>query len=163
MAEAEDDTHYQDASSCSISRKPQLQCPECLSQKLYKDGLRYLNNGAATQRWLCRDCGHRFSQKSCHSSESLQRLSRVHTQSLNRSSAILSDCQGRNDPNGRAPSARKAVQTLATVENPTKSGLAGATKHTADARGKIVEHSFCVQRFFLWRLLCALWLPPARF
>jgi len=34
------------------------------------------------------------------------------------------------------------VQTLATVENPIKSGLAGATKQTADAKGKIVEHSF---------------------
>jgi len=31
---------------------------------------------------------------------------------------------------------------LATVENPSKSGLAGATAQAADAKGKIVEHSF---------------------
>ena len=142
MAEAEHDTHHQDTSSCPVSKKPQPQCPECSSQKLHKDGLRYLNNGATTQRWLCRDCGRRFSQKNCNGSEPLQCLSTIHTQSLNRSSAILSNCQGRHDPNGRAPSARKAVQTLATVENPTKSGLAGATAQTADAKGKIVEHSF---------------------
>ncbi len=37
-------------------------CPECGSQKLYKDGLRYLTDGSSVQRWLCRLCGYRFSQ-----------------------------------------------------------------------------------------------------
>jgi integrase len=36
-------------------------CPECGSTRLYKDGLRYTNQGPL-QRVLCRDCGHRFSQ-----------------------------------------------------------------------------------------------------
>ncbi len=31
---------------------------------------------------------------------------------------------------------------MTSVENPIKSGLAGATKQTVDAKGKIVEHSF---------------------
>ena len=38
-----------------------LQCPECSSIRLYKDGLRYLPRGASVQRWLCRKCGYRFS------------------------------------------------------------------------------------------------------
>jgi len=37
-------------------------CPECGSQCIYKDGLRRLADGSTRQRYLCRDCGHRFSQ-----------------------------------------------------------------------------------------------------
>jgi integrase len=38
-------------------------CPECGSSRLYKDGLRYTNEGPK-QRFLCRDCGYRFSEPS---------------------------------------------------------------------------------------------------
>ncbi|MEM1514753.1 MAG: tyrosine-type recombinase/integrase, partial [Candidatus Bathyarchaeia archaeon] len=37
-------------------------CPECGSSKVWRDGLRYLSDGRAVQRWLCRLCGYRFSQ-----------------------------------------------------------------------------------------------------
>jgi len=37
-------------------------CPECNSNRLYKDGIRYLADGSSIQRWLCRNCGYRFSQ-----------------------------------------------------------------------------------------------------
>jgi integrase len=37
-------------------------CPECSSERLYQAGLRYLSTGETVQRWLCRDCGYRFSQ-----------------------------------------------------------------------------------------------------
>ena len=36
-------------------------CPECGSKKLWRDGLRYEMFGDQIQRWLCRDCGLRFS------------------------------------------------------------------------------------------------------
>lgn len=39
-------------------------CPECGSERLYKDGLRYLPCGGSVQRYLCRTCGHRFSKPS---------------------------------------------------------------------------------------------------
>jgi integrase len=38
-------------------------CPECKSKKLYRDGLRYLADGTSVQRWLCRNCSYRFSEK----------------------------------------------------------------------------------------------------
>jgi integrase len=38
-------------------------CPQCGSQKLYRDGLRYLADGSSIQRWLCTDCAYRFSEK----------------------------------------------------------------------------------------------------
>lgn len=39
-----------------------LKCPECCSERLYRAGLRYLEDGNMVQRWLCRHCGFRFSQ-----------------------------------------------------------------------------------------------------
>jgi len=41
-----------------------LKCPECGSNRLYRDGLRYLADGSQVQRWLCRVCGFRFSESS---------------------------------------------------------------------------------------------------
>jgi integrase len=38
-------------------------CPQCGSTRLYRDGLRYLTDGSSVQRWLCRDCAYRFSEK----------------------------------------------------------------------------------------------------
>ena len=37
-------------------------CPQCGSDRLYRDGLRYLNDGSTVQRWLCRNCNFRFSE-----------------------------------------------------------------------------------------------------
>lgn len=36
-------------------------CPECGSQRIWKDGIRHNVNGEI-QRYLCRECGHRFSE-----------------------------------------------------------------------------------------------------
>jgi integrase/ribosomal protein L37AE/L43A len=51
-------------------------CPSCSSSKVWRDGLR-----GEVQRWLCRSCGYRFSEKP------LQETSR---KSLNTSSALVS-------------------------------------------------------------------------
>jgi integrase len=39
-------------------------CPQCGSTEFWKDGLRYLPNGDPVQRFLCRNCGYRFSELS---------------------------------------------------------------------------------------------------
>lgn len=46
------------------SSEPQLICPECGNTRLYRDGHRYCSGGADIQRWLCRECGLRFSLNS---------------------------------------------------------------------------------------------------
>jgi integrase len=49
-------------------------CPDCGSERLCKDGLRYTNK-SQIQRYLCRDCGYRFSNKSykeCQTNQSSQ-------------------------------------------------------------------------------------------
>ncbi|MEM5853682.1 MAG: tyrosine-type recombinase/integrase [Candidatus Aenigmatarchaeota archaeon] len=37
-------------------------CPNCGSKKVWKDGIRYTNYGSV-QRYLCRECGYRFSER----------------------------------------------------------------------------------------------------
>lgn len=37
-------------------------CPQCGSKSLYNDGFRYLSDGTALQRRLCRECAYRFSE-----------------------------------------------------------------------------------------------------
>lgn len=39
-----------------------VKCPQCGSNRVWKSGLRYSKTGAEVQRWLCRDCGFRFSE-----------------------------------------------------------------------------------------------------
>jgi len=39
-----------------------LHCPECGSNRLYKDGFRHTGT-EPVQRWLCRACGYRFSER----------------------------------------------------------------------------------------------------
>ncbi|MCL5949129.1 MAG: tyrosine-type recombinase/integrase [Candidatus Bathyarchaeota archaeon] len=36
-------------------------CPECLSEKFFRDGKRKLANGETTQRYICRECGYRYT------------------------------------------------------------------------------------------------------
>lgn len=36
-------------------------CPECGSSRSFKDGTRPLNNGFVVQRYLCRECGYRYT------------------------------------------------------------------------------------------------------
>ena len=126
-------------SAQSPSPPQPLNCPECRSARLYKDGIRYLADGSSVQRWLCRNCGYRFSD--------LKR--KVSTRQwknppfgLNWPSASKYYCQGNNDPHGRVPSALEAVQTLAEVKKDAKNGQAGATMQTTTAKGKIIEYSF---------------------
>ena len=94
-------------------------CPQCGSRKLYKDGMRPLRDGSDTQRWLCRNCGHRFSE----------------AKPLNRSSAYSSSSQ-------ICDLLAEESKNLALAENPPKTGLAGATEQTPGIKGKIIEYSF---------------------
>jgi integrase len=52
-----------DKSSPLAQPPKQLFCPQCGSNKLYHDGFRYLADGTSIQRWLCRECSYRFSEK----------------------------------------------------------------------------------------------------
>jgi len=124
--------------------EPTPTCPQCGSKRLYRDGLRYLSDGTTVQRWLCRDCGYRFTNPN-HRKRSEWKNPPFN---LNLENCLNHNCQGNNDPVGRdSTSLGRLVQTLAAVEKDEKekSGQAGATEtkpSVSEIQGKILE--------FLW-------------
>jgi integrase len=102
-------------------------CPICGNQRVWRDGLRYTKDGEV-QRYICRDCGYRFSQP-----KPLQNTSRS---SLNSSIALTLDRQ-------ISVTQPKGTKNLAKVESRIRKQAAGATKLSkAELKGKLVE--------FLW-------------
>ena len=58
---------------------PNPSCPKCGGKKVWRDGMRYQMFGGQIQRWLCRDCGLRFSdsgdiQKAKEAVETIERI-----------------------------------------------------------------------------------------
>ena len=88
MAEPHPQTSPEDSAPNST-----LKCPQCNSERLYRAGLRYLAHGSNVQRWLCRNCGYRFTERKCNPSETFQPLSTIHTQSLKSNSTIPTNRQ----------------------------------------------------------------------
>jgi len=101
-----------------------IHCPECTSQRTWKDGIRKTAFGDV-QRWLCRDCGFRFS---------LSPLKENSRWQISRSSSLGSKCRICVSPERKA-------KNLAKVE-PLREGPAGATR--LDTKGRIIE--------FMWKL-----------
>ena len=103
-----------------------VQCPECTSQRVWKDGIRKTSYGDV-QRYLCRCCGFRFSRNNL-------------AKPFYTPSSKGSTCQV-----GAALSPRR-VKNLVKVE-PLKEGLAGATKPTdADIKGKLIEYLWYLKK-----------------
>lgn len=106
-------------------------CPECGSSRLYRDGFRYSNGGEPTQRYLCRNCGYRFSQ-------SLQTVQNVHRQSLNANRSLPS--------NRRVCAEKSEAKNLdaAAIEKQTAAGT--TPQQNLDTKGRIVEYVFHLQK-----------------
>lgn len=71
------------------------QCPQCGSQKVWRDGHRLSVFGDDIQRWLCRDCGLRFSDLNQvqKSSDGAEKITRTQRQQLKSGNSIDSPCQ----------------------------------------------------------------------
>jgi integrase/Zn ribbon nucleic-acid-binding protein len=131
-------------------------CPQCGSQKLFKDGLRYLWDGNAVQRWLCRNCGYRFSHSDLlllnnkkalgfqqirslrpdlNASDMSQHVSIIDTQSLKGEVDILY--------NRRVRDSAKEAKNLAAAEIKT---VAGESPTQQDAKGKILEYAWHLKK-----------------
>jgi DNA-directed RNA polymerase subunit RPC12/RpoP len=76
------------------SGQPQPRCPQCSSDRLYKDGLRYLSDGSTVQRYLCRNCGYRFSETHLNFSNKSQQVQKIQTLILNSPKALTIKRQG---------------------------------------------------------------------
>jgi len=106
---------------CDVSGRPaQLpKCPECNSSNNWKDGIRYTNTGQI-QRYICRDCGYRFSESS-HMNKN------VETYILNRRVCATKT---------------EGAKNLIKVETRTENRLAGATTKLFDPKSKILEYAW---------------------
>jgi len=100
-------------------------CPECGSTEAWKDGLRY-NGNAVIQRWLCRDCGYRFSPPS---------QPELNNKKENRHTLGYQVCV-----------ADGATKNLDIVETRIEKRLAGATTSKADLKGKIIEYLWWMKK-----------------
>jgi integrase len=96
-----------------------LHCPQCASNRVWKDGHRNLRDGDTIQWWLCRVCGYRFSEKPPQEKPEWQ----INTPSTLRSARQICVEEAKNlDP-------QTEIKTVAG-ESPQ------------DVKGKIVEFSF---------------------
>ena len=105
------------------SKQP-VKCPECTSQRVYHDGIRHTNNGDV-QRYLCKDCGYRFSNPSS---------TRKREWNLNSRPTIVSNRQV-------CDLLTEESKNLAIAE-PTEAAQREGTIQTGDVKGKIVDYSF---------------------
>jgi len=115
-----------------------IKCPECGSQRVWKDGLRYTFYGEI-QRYICRNCSYRFSHSD--PSESSERLQKLHTLILksNANKTIL--CRV-------GATQTKGAKNLVEVESRTQEEAAGATTPTSleIARGQLVNYAFKMKK-----------------
>jgi len=122
------------------ARSKELACPECGSQRLYRDGLRYprSNGGDPVQRWLCRDCGYRFSLNG--SQRPLQKASRWSINSASNISCSRQVCELLTEGSKNLA----AVNT--TQQN--QSQAAGATTQLDEAtiKGKLIEFTWWLKK-----------------
>jgi len=111
-------------------RSKEPNCPECTSQRVWRDGLRRTAYGDV-QRWICRECGYRFSENG--SQGPLKNSSKW---SINSASAISSNRQV-------CELLTEDSKNLATVETRIQEKAAGATEKTD---GKILEFAWHMKK-----------------
>jgi transposase-like protein len=100
-------------------------CPECGSRKVWKAGLRWTSSGQI-QRYLCRECGYRFSENN--------EFSRKITNSSYNKEVSRQICVSESE-----------MKNLVKVAQHQKQD-AGATQTNAEVKGKLVEYSFWMHK-----------------
>lgn len=66
-------------------------CPQCKTKKVWRDGLRFPMFGEPIQRWLCRDCGYRFSDPTdvLRAKKEFEQVETIETKILKSQDAIV--------------------------------------------------------------------------
>jgi len=89
--------------------KASRECPKCHSKEIWEDGWRQTKTKGSVKRYICRDCGRRFSE-----------------------TTILSTISNNNEERQVCAYETKVAKNLTTEETRTKTRLAGATKNTEE-------------------------------
>jgi integrase/ribosomal protein L37AE/L43A len=108
-------------------------CPHCNSKKVWRDGSRYNIFDDKIQRWLCKECGHRFSdpEDTQKVRNMFERVEMVDTKSLKSKDDIVATSQI------CVTETKNLVAEQQTIEVP---------RRNEENRGKIVEHAFWMQK-----------------
>jgi len=134
---------------CQSPKQP-LKCPQCGCTRLYKDGLRYKPDGSQTQRWLCRDCYYRFSQRSLPIGVK-DRILPNSGKVLKNSKVYSVECRDRDEFRGeRAFNLLAEGLTLANSTNPTENAQREGTLEKTQTNDKNDNASKIVA--YLWSL-----------
>jgi len=113
-----------------------IQCPECGSQKTWKDGIRYTDFGEI-QRYLCRNCYHRFSHP--EDSEPSECLQKLHTLILKTKADKDILCRvGATQTTG--------AKNLAETETRTQKAAGATETQPLDIKGKIIEYLWWMEK-----------------
>jgi len=115
-------------------------CTRCGSERLWRDGLRYSIFGDKIQRWLCRNCGLRFSDSADAQKawSTFERLQRVQTKPLRMLALRTATCQ-------IGATETKEAKNLAEVI-PKEVAQREGTPNPETIRGKLVEFAFWMQK-----------------
>lgn len=106
---------------CEENDGKSIDCPSCHSNRIYRNGMRETENGSI-QRYICRDCGHRFSKTPVLSI----RFNNIESRQV---CALLTE----------------AINLIAV--EPPKVGLAGATEQNkTDAKDIIFEYAWWLKK-----------------
>ena len=144
-----DSTSGKRASPFNPAAQPPIQsqprCPQCGGDRVYKDGLRRLWDGNTVQRFLCRRCGYRFSEKVPQGpTQPLQKrlgmsqhIERIETQSLNSELAVPSTYQV-------CAALARGAKNLSATEIKTVAGEESQTRQ--DAKGKIIDYLWYLKK-----------------
>ena len=126
-----------------LTEEPQPTCPQCKSTKTCKDGVRYLAKGKNIQRWLCKNCGYRFSDP-----QRPKPLQKIPRQSLNNSFAYTFKRQACDETQERrALATQKRLAVLATVDPQMESPMRDVTATTQTANmSKILEYAWWLKK-----------------
>lgn len=115
-----------------------IKCLCCKSERIWKDGLRQTRHGDV-QRYICQECGYRFSQTSHNNSDQSDTLQHNQTVHTKKSYSLIHhtlECLV-------SVALAEGTKNLAKVESRNKNRAAGATKlSNAEIKGELVG--------FLW-------------
>jgi integrase len=132
-------------------------CPQCGSQRVWKDGLRY-NQVGIIQRYLCRKCAYRFSDPCENRNQTNPEFTKSQKLNIKSANDIFSGWNRRGDLGNPRNGALKSTtapgpktrrepcnqhEAVKAMESRTQETAAGATTtDPATIQGKIVDHSF---------------------
>ena len=115
---------------CSAGASPL--CPQCGSKKVWRDALRYSSFGDKIQRWLCRDCGVRFS-------DPIDVKNAWSTREKATKFSSDNEIKASDDLVSTRQICVKETKNLVAEQQTTE---VLRRNETADAKGRIVEYSF---------------------